>query len=61
MPFVKFEVAVPPTTSRCQAWKFRVCPATAAVGPVGVGIWVRLSSSEKEPVVPVFLIWPAPT
>ena len=27
-PFVKFEAA-PAKTSRCQAWKFQVCPATA--------------------------------
>ena len=57
---MKFDIATPPTESRCQVWKLRVWPATTDTKPVGVGIWVRLRSSENAPVAPVFLIWPGP-
>jgi len=57
---VKFDVATPPSESRCHDWKLRVWSTTATTNPVGVGIWFTFKSSENDPVAPEFLIWPGP-
>ena len=53
-PSVKFDVAEPPTASRCQAWKLQVSPVTTATKPVGWGTWVLSMAREIEPPAPEF-------
>jgi len=51
-PFEKFEVVVPPTTSRCQAWKCQVCPGITAMSPPGVGVRVRSTTRRMRRAAP---------
>ena len=45
-------VALPPTASRCQAWKYQVCPVIADMLPFPVGMASRSTEPANDPVAP---------
>lgn len=54
--FVKFEVAAPPTASRCQHWKDHVSPDIAATVPTGCAIAYgsrRVPFSPPDPLLKI--------